>query len=178
MSSPIIDDRGRPEPPTTANELQTLLGFLDFQRATLQWKAVGLGDEQLCQPLSPSTMTLGGLLSHLAFVEDYWFGYVLSQTPPAEPWRDMDWDADPDAEWHRALNLPADQVRAEWRDAVAQSRRLVAGALERGGLDAAAQRGDSEFSLRWILVHMIEEYSRHNGHADLLRENIDGLTGE
>jgi hypothetical protein len=93
----------------------------------------------------------------------------------------VDWDADPDWEWHTAATDPHLEVIALWQRAVEQSRESVGEALARGGLDQLARRpwedGRSP-NLRWILVHMIEEYARHNGHADLLREAVDGSTGE
>jgi uncharacterized damage-inducible protein DinB len=176
-----IDDQGRPEPPEAADELATLLGFLDFQRATLAWKTDGLDAAGLDAALAPSTMTLGGLLKHLALVEDYWFSERLHGRDEGPPWNSVDWDADRDWEWHSAAHDSPDELRALWRAAVDRSRTAVAEAMADGGLDRlAAQPGrdGSTPSLRWIVVHMIEEYARHNGHADLLRESVDGLTGE
>jgi hypothetical protein len=93
----------------------------------------------------------------------------------------VDWKADPDWDWHSAADDSPEQLFALWRDAVARSRLLVSEALADGGLEQLARRTWTDGrapSLRWILVHMIEEYARHNGHADLLRESVDGLTGE
>ena len=93
----------------------------------------------------------------------------------------MDWDADPDWEWHSAAEDSPEELRAIWEDAVARSRAVVTEALASGGLDQLARRtwpDGSAPSLRWILLHMIEEYARHNGHADLIRESVDGETGE
>jgi hypothetical protein len=93
----------------------------------------------------------------------------------------VDWKADPDWDWHSAAKDTPEQLLTIWQDAVARSRSLVAAALADGGLERLARRGWPDGrspSLRWILVHMIEEYARHNGHADLLRESVDGLTGE
>ena len=94
---------------------------------------------------------------------------------------DVDWDADPDWEWHSAGDDEPDQLRSLWASATDRSRALTTAALDDGGLDLLAStpwpNGESP-SLRWILVHMIEEYARHNGHADLLRESVDGQTGE
>ncbi|OKL52975.1 hypothetical protein BSZ39_11965 [Bowdeniella nasicola] len=88
--APRTDEHGRPEPEFAAGELDTLLGFLDYQRATLQWKTCNLGETGLRQPLPPSAMTLGGLLSHLAYVEDYWFGAVAAESESSEPWASTD----------------------------------------------------------------------------------------
>jgi hypothetical protein len=97
------------------------------------------------------------------------------------PWNAIDWKADPDWEWRTAADDFPDELRTLWQDAVDQSRSLVAEALASGGLEQLAQRKWPDGrapSLRWILCHMIEEYARHNGHADLLRESVDGETGE
>jgi uncharacterized damage-inducible protein DinB len=126
-------------------------------------------------------MTLGGLLKHLAYVEDNWFSRSLHGRDKAAPWDVVDWKADPDWEWHSAAEDSPEQLQTLWQDAVARSRALVAEALANGGLEQPAQRtwpDGTAPSLRWILVHMIEEYARHNGHADLLREAVDGETGE
>ena len=176
-----LDEQGRPEPPLASDETATLLGFLDFQRATLAWKCSGLDSSGLRATTAASSMTLGGLVKHLAFVEESWFSRWLHGRDRQPPWDAVDWQADPDWEWHSAAEDTPEQLFALWEGAVARSRSLVAEALADGGLDQLARRtwpnGDAP-SLRWILVHMIEEYARHNGHADLLRESIDGLTGE
>lgn len=177
----VIDDQGRPEPPLAADETTTLLAFLDYQRATLEWKTAGLDAAGLTARLAPSAMTLGGLLKHLAWVEDYWFSRRLFDRPAAEPWTRVDWKADPDWEWNSAADDSPEQLRRLWSEAVTRSRELVTEAVAHGGLDRLATRKGSdprEPSLRWILVHMIEEYARHNGHADLLCESVDGETGE
>lgn len=175
------DEHGRPEPPREAGEAATLIGFLEYQRATLEWKCRGLTDEQLRVSRPPSTMTLGGMLKHLACVEDGWFTQVAAGQPDPEPWGSVDWDADPDWEWHTAAEDTPEQLLALWRDAVARARVAVDEALADGGLDQLAQRTWPDGrapSLRWILCHMIEEYARHNGHADLIRESVDGQVGE
>lgn len=176
-----LDEQGRPEPPLAADETATLLGFLDYQRATLAWKCGGLDAAGLRATVGPSSMTLGGLLKHLAYVEDYWFSQRLHGRDRQPPWDTVDWAADPDWDWHSAAEDSPEQLFALWGQAVTRSRSLVAEALADGGLErlAVPARGDPrEPSLRWILVHMIEEYARHNGHADLFRESVDGLTGE
>jgi uncharacterized damage-inducible protein DinB len=182
MADVLIDDHGRPEPPLDADEVRTLLGFLDYQRATLAWKCAGLDDEQLRFRLPSSALSLGGLLKHLARVEDNWFGEVVAEAPELEPWHTMKWAA----EWDNAAEHTGDELRQLWADRVEASRQVVTAALEAAGADAdsglatthPAWGGQGHPSLRWILVHMIEEYARHNGHADLLREAIDGETGE
>jgi uncharacterized damage-inducible protein DinB len=176
-----IDEHGRPEPPLSGDEVDTLLGFLDYQRATLDWKTRGLDAEGLDTKVAASTMTLGGILKHLALVEDAWFSRSLHGNDRSEPWNAVDWEATPDWDWESAADDSPEDLVALWRGSIEQSRRLVADALAGGGLDQLARRtwpDGSAPSLRWILVHMIEEYARHNGHADLIREAIDGETGE
>ncbi|UZN03623.1 DinB family protein [Cellulomonas sp. S1-8] len=176
---PLTTERG--EPPHRTDEAGTLLGFLDFHRRTLLVKVDGLDADALRRPLPPSTMTLGGLMKHLAMVEDNWFSEVWLDAR-VEPWASADWAADRDWEWTSAADDTPEELRALWDAAVARSQRTVAVALASGGLDQESRRrhrGTGEpVSLRWILVHMIEEYARHNGHADLLREAVDGATGE
>ncbi|MCA2223019.1 DinB family protein [Nonomuraea aurantiaca] len=176
-----LDEHGRPEPPLAADETATLLGYLDYQRATLAWKCAGLDAAGLNATVAASTMTLGGMLKHLAYVESWWCSERLHGRAPEAPWDKVDWAADPDWDWHSAAEDTPEQLLTLWQDAVARSRSLVADALADGGLDRLAQRPWSDGrapSLRWILFHLIEEYARHNGHADLLRESVDGRTGE
>ena len=176
-----VDEQGRPEPPLAADETATLLGFLDYQRATLAWKCEGLDGAGLSLMVASSSMTLGGMLKHLAYVEDLWFSRSLHGRDPSPPWDTVDWKADQDWDWHSAAEDTPEQLYALWQDAVTRSRSLVDEALAAGGLDQPARRTWPDGrapSLRWILCHMIEEYARHNGHADLIRESIDGLTGE
>ena len=175
---PDVDEHGRPDMPLAGNEVETLLGFLEYQRATLDWKCHGLDDEQLRAALPPTAMTLGGMLMHLARVEDNWFSEVVGESARSQPWAGMDWAA----EWEDAAAYTGDDLRQMWADRVDRSRRVVAARLDTGAtaLDSThpAWGGQGHPSLRWVLVHMIEEYARHNGHADLLREAIDGETGE
>ena len=176
-----IDAQGRPEPPVAADEGETLLGFLEFQRATLAWKCSGLDATALRASVGESSMTLGGMLKHLALVEDWWFSCWLRGRRHAQPWGDVDWDADPDWEWRTAADDPPELLRGLWQENVDRSRVAVTEALAEGDLGQLARRSWSDGrapSMRWIICHMIEEYARHNGHADLIRESIDGLTGE
>jgi len=176
-----LDEQGRPEPMPAVSEIDTLLGFLDFQRATLAWKCSDLDAAGLRATVGTSTMTLGGLLKHMAFVEDHWFSRYLHGNERSAPWDTVDWDAQPDWEWESSKQDSPEQLRTEWEDAVSRSRDLVDMALATDGpgqLAKRAMRNGETPSLRWILVHMIEEYARHNGHADLLRQVLDGATGE
>jgi uncharacterized damage-inducible protein DinB len=176
-----VDEHGRPEPPLAADEAGTLLGFLEYQRATLAWKCAGLDADGLRATVGASTVTLGGLLKHLALVEDDWFSGWVAGGGPLPPWDTVDWSADRDWEWRTAADDAPEQLHALWADAVARSRAVVARALEDGDLGQPTRRSWPDGrapTLRWVLVHMVEEYARHNGHADLLRESVDGETGE
>jgi uncharacterized damage-inducible protein DinB len=176
----FIDEHGRPRPPEDARELETLLGFLDYQRATFEWKCSDLDSTGMELTVASSPMSLGGMMKHLALVEEHWFSRRLLDRDRSAPWNAVDWDADPDWDWHSAVNDTPEELRALWRRFVDQSRTNVTEALSNGDLDQFARNklpGDQP-NLRWIIVHMIEEYARHNGHADLLREAVDGTTGE
>jgi len=176
----MIDEHGRPRPPEEAGELETILGFLDFHRATFEWKCSGLDSAGLNHTIPPSTMSLGGMMKHLALVEEHWFSRRLFGRDRSSPWDVVDWDADPDWEWHSATDDSPEKLRALWQRFVEQSRANVAEALSDGDLDQQvrdSRPGDSP-NLRWVIGHMIEEYARHNGHADLLREWVDVKTGE
>ncbi len=177
----IIDVHGRPEPPVAGGELDTLLGFLDYQRATFAWKCGGLDAAGLSATVGVSTMTLGGMLKHLAHVEEGWFCEDFLGRAPSPPWDAVDFESDPEWDWRTAAEDTPAELFALWHRAVDRARAAFTEALTDGGLDRLARLvwpdGRSP-SLRWILCHMIEEYARHNGHADLIRESVDGLTGE
>ncbi len=173
-----VDEHGRPDTVQAVGETQSLVTFLDHQRATFAWKCRGLTDAQLRTPLPSSSLTLGGLLHHLAFVEDKWFTEVVAERRLPEPW---DPDQDPAERWEQVWaqggTLPGDVLHERWRHSVEASRAVVG---QRPDLEAThpAWDGAGQVSLRWVLLHMVEEYARHNGHADLLREAIDGEVGE
>jgi pimeloyl-ACP methyl ester carboxylesterase len=178
---PLLDEYGRLHPPDIGAEVLTALGFLDYQRATLEWKTRGLDAAGLNATTAASTLTLGGLLKHMAWVEDIWFSVWLHDRAPSPPWNDVDWKANPDWEFASATADDPEELQALWRQAVLRSRAATAAAIAAGGFDQIAARtgrGGERVNLRWIVLHMIEEYARHNGHADLLRESIDGQTGE
>ena len=165
-----------PEPPAAAPELETLSAFLDLQRAIVLDKARGLTPDQLCQTLGPSTLTLGGLVHHLALVEDYWFNDRFLGNDPLEPWASVDWEADSDWDFSVAATLDFAVIQQRYLDACERSRQAVE-AAESVDQHGVKGRRSGPLSLRWILVHMIEETARHAGHADLIRESIDGETG-
>ena len=170
----------RQDPPPTGTEVELLLGYLDYHRDTLRMKTEGLDARQLDTPLPPSDLTLGGMLKHLAMVEEWWFACVLHGHEAREPWASVDWRADEDWDWHSASDDSPEELRALLDGHVADSDRLLALALEQGDLDQLAQRKThgERVSLRYILIHMIEEYARHNGHADLILQAVDGSVGE
>ena len=179
-----MPDDERVRPPLTADEPTMLRAWLDFHRDTLRWKVDGLTQEQLAQTLAPSTMTLGGLVKHMALVESNWFEVVLvGEELMMPPFDVVDWDADRDWDWHSAAADSPEQLTAVFDEAVRRSDAIIEAALTGpDGLDTASKRlsrrTDEPYSLRWIILHMIEEYARHNGHADLIRESIDGVTGD
>ena len=169
------------EPPLSGTEVEHLAGALDRLRATFRWKADGLDAGGLATTIGASSLSLGALLKHLALVEDDYFTRRLLGKEFGAPWDTVDWDADPDWEWGSAADDSPEELMALWEAAVARSRAAVAEVLAVGGVDQLANwkgRGGASPSLRYILVDLIEEYARHTGHADLIRESIDGLTGE
>ncbi|MEU5365079.1 DinB family protein [Streptomyces sp. NPDC005925] len=162
-------------PSTTADERAMLEGWLDYHRQTLAHKCEGLSDAQLrTASAAPSDLTLMGLVRHMAEVEQHWFRRVL-MADDSKPLYSS--EADPDGEFHLTEEDTWQEARAAWQAEIDTARRNAAGL----GLDDVG-RGRSRLagtiSLRWIYTHMIEEYARHNGHADLLRERIDGATGD
>ncbi|HET9655629.1 MAG TPA: DinB family protein [Kineosporiaceae bacterium] len=177
----VADEHGRVQPPSAGDEVATLVGFLDYQRATFAWKCSGLGAEGLSATVGASSLTLGGMLKHLALVEESWFSQRLHGRPLGSPWAEVDWSADPDWDLRSAADQTPDELRTLWEASVERSRQDIVLALADGGPGRPARwaRPDGRTpNLRWILCHMIEEYARHNGHADLIRESVDGSTGE
>lgn len=174
----MIEAPKRSEPPTTADERDMLDGWLEYHRRTLLTKCAGLTDGQLrIRSVEPSTLSLIGLLRHMTIVEYAWFEKVLSGAPERTLYSSED---DPDFEINAIDDATGDEAHAEFLRACETSRRLTADR----SLDDVCVYSPSEdepgqeYSLRWIMTHMIEEYARHNGHADLLRERIDGATGD
>jgi len=168
-----------PHIPKSADEREMLVAFLDYQRAIMLDKASGLTQAQWGQRLEPSTMTLGGMIYHLTVVEESWFGDMFSGEGLGEPWASVDWEADRDWEWTVAPTMDPKTVLDAYRAAIARSNEIVASADKLDQLSTKS-RGDTgeHWSLRWILIHMIEETARHAGHADLIRESIDGEVGD
>ncbi len=167
-------------PSMTAGEVEMLLFALDRSRAQLAWKCGGLDAAGLRKPGPPSSMTLGGLLKHLALVEDTYTAEDFTGQPIGPPWDAVDFDADPDWEWRTAADDSPEELYALWRGAVERSRAAMARLLASGGLDQPSKstRSGESPNLRRALVDLHDEYARHVGHADLLREAADGLVGE
>jgi uncharacterized damage-inducible protein DinB len=169
--------RQRPDP-TTASERDSLGQYLDFQRETVLLKTEGLTKEQLGQRIPTSDLTLAGLLYHLALVEEVWFEQRFAGLEEREEWRGIDWEADPDYEFRTALEKQPEWLRGRYRDACDRARQVAASADSLDQLSVAPLRNGKPFTLRWVILHLIEETARHAGHADLLREAIDGSAGE
>ena len=169
-------------PPPSGTEIENLTGSLERMRRTFAWKCSGLDVEAMRRTLGPGTVTLGGLLKHLALVEDDVFRCkLLGATSYAPPFEAVDFDAHPDWEWRTAADDTPEELMALWMSFVDTSRANIARAFAEGGPDvlAAFTWPDGRTpSLRRLMVDMIEEYGRHTGHADLIRESIDGRVGE
>lgn len=169
----------RTDPDQVGDEITQLTQFLDYNRGTVVTKAEGLDHVGLNATHPPSEMTIAGIVKHLALVEDWWFHQVMGGLPEPEPWASAP-DDDPDWEWHSAADDSLDDLLALYAAACERSRAVVAAVG--GDLDALSvrpsRRNDEHFTLRWIFLHMLEETARHAGHADLLREAVDGATGE
>ncbi|MFI5528951.1 DinB family protein [Kitasatospora sp. NPDC051853] len=172
LAPPLLDDPREPLP-LTGSERELLTAFLDWHRETFLLKCAGLADAELStRAVEPSGLSLHGLLRHLAGVERWWFRIQFAgEELPLLYYS----DEDPDQDFERLDGSVAEAVEA-WRAEVAESRRIVAEAasLEVTGTHRASGQ---PISLRRILIHTLAEYARHNGHADLLRERLDGTTG-
>jgi uncharacterized damage-inducible protein DinB len=172
----------RTDPPLAEDEAATLLAFLNYQRDTLRWKCSGLTADQLARSVAPTTMTLGGLLKHLAVVEAGWLNQTFAGGMVKPSWSGEIDQGDPDWSFATAVGASPEQLFAWFDESIEVSNRVIADAL--AGPDGLAALSyevlddGRRFSMRWIMCHLIEEYARHNGHADLLREAIDGATGE
>jgi hypothetical protein len=169
------------EPPLAGTEIEHLVGALDRLRTTFRWKAAHLDAAGLQTRIVSSSLTLGGLLKHLSLVEDFSFTTKLSGKPPGEPWETTYRDDVTDWDFTSAADDTPEELYALWDGAVERSRARLNTALANGGLEqlVAAGRDDGPHaSLRRLVCDLIEEYGRHTGHADLLREAVDGLVGE
>lgn len=167
----------RIEPDSTADERTSLLGYLNYQRASLLAKTDGLSQAQLGRTLAPSNLTLAGLLKHLWLVEDDWIKTRFLGLSEPEPWASADDGDDPDWEFHSAVDDDPDWLRASYQNACSTNDELIS-SHSLDDIGVATLRNGDDWSLRWVLLHLIEETARHVGHADLLRESIDGVVGE
>jgi uncharacterized damage-inducible protein DinB len=161
----------RPEPPYAASERDMLDAYLLFHQQTLLMKIEGLDDEQLRRSMVPSGLCLLGLVKHLSYVHRWWFRVVFAGEEVFMPWS----KEDPDADWRIEPSDTTEQIVALYNAEIALCRAIVQASND---LDAMPKMAGRPQTLRWILVHMVEETARHNGHADILRELIDGKTGE
>lgn len=175
---PLPTIQNRSDEPTTLTE------FLDYYRASLLDQCVGLTIDQLNQPLRDhsSDLTLGGLLIHMALVEDTWFAHRFAAQPAVEPWASAPFDEDRDWDFHNVTDWTPESIVAQFQESCDRSRAITSTALKTSdGLDSLStleHPEDGHWNLRWIMVHMIEEYARHCGHADLIRESVDGKRAE
>ena len=168
-------------PPFAGTETEHLTGALDRLRATFRWKAGDLDAAGLKARIAASSLTLGGLLKHLAAVEDYSFTVNLRGEPFGAPWDGFGWDGSTDWDFSSAADDTPEELYALWDGAVARSRARLDTAMADGGLDQLVHFSSSDgrqASLRRLVYDQVEEYGRHTGHADLLREVVDGRVGE
>ena len=163
---------------TTTSERESLGQYLDYQRETILLKTEGLTKEQLGQRIPSSSLTLAGILYHLALNEEGWFEVDFLGHEYREDFQGIDWDADPEYEFRTALEKEPDWLRRRYRDACDRARAVTAAAGSMDDLSVSTRVGGKPFTFRWVIMHLIEETARHAGHADLLREAIDGTTGE
>lgn len=181
MSPDNVLDTTINEPSMTADEVEMLLFALERARAQFAWKCGGLDADGLRKRLPPSAMTLGGLLKHVAVCEDRQTAEFVTGGHIAGPWRQEDFEADPEWDWHSAADDSPDDLYAVWKASVERSNAALARALANGGLDqpsAFTTPSGEKPNLRRSVIDLIEHYIRHTGHADLLREAVDGLVGE
>jgi len=168
----------RIDPNLEGDENELITEFLDYQRETILTKTEGLSHEQLVQIQPPSRLTLAGILYHLTLVEENWFEVRFAGLAKREPWASIDWESDPDWEFRTAEKYQPEWLRDRYHEALERSRRVVEAAGSLDQMSAQTLKDGRHFSLRWLLLHLIEETARHAGHADLLREAIDGSVGE
>ena len=174
----LLGRAGRVPTDPRGGERELLGQYLNFQRETVLAKTAGLDRDQMAQAHGPSSLTLAGLLLHLALVEESWMEVRFLGLPVREPWAGIDFDDDPEWEFRTAAEMEPEQVRQRYREACERSRQAAAQA---DGLDQESVKtfpDGRRFSLRWVLLHLLEETARHAGHADMLREAIDGTVGE
>jgi hypothetical protein len=164
----------RNEPSPTADERGMLEGWLDYHRATLRRKCAGLDDDQLrTASCPPSNLTLLGLVRHMTDVERGWFLRGVARRPRGQAEPIYYSDEDEEGDFENLGSASTQSVFETYDNAISEIRD----ALVDADLDRTFDNGGTPYSARWVYTHMIEEYARHNGHADLIRERIDGATG-
>jgi len=165
----LTDEQDVRPPRPTGSHLETLCALLDYSREAMLRKIAGLSDEELRRAMTPSGVTLLGMVKHLAYTERWWF-----RTTFAGEEHDFSWaDDDPDFDWRIEPGETTAAIVALYEAETARSREIVANAT----LEDVSRREGTRYPLGWLLPYMIQEVSRHNGHADILRELIDGQTG-
>lgn len=176
MPEPHPDTRSPlPDIAQVDTEHRILHDFLDYYRAVFVRKVEGLDESQVRVRVGPSTMDLLGLVRHMADVERWWFRGTFTAEVASGHYESED---DPDLDWHHTPDDTLADALEHWHAEVTRAREIVASVDDLGVVGALVSERRGEVSLRWIMVHMIEEYARHCGHADLLREAVDGVTGD
>lgn len=163
----------RPDPPLAAPPVEMLGAFLDFLRSTLLWKIEGLSDEEVRRPLTASGVSLLAIVKHSAYVERSWFQIRFAGLDVPTIWS----EADPDADWRLEPEDTTEGIIALYNGECEKSREIVRNASW-DDVAKGKSRNRRGWTLGWIMTHMVEEVGRHCGHADILRESIDGATGE
>jgi len=163
-----------PDIPLQGDEETQLRAFLDFFRAALLDRAEGLTEEQMRVALPPSSLSMSRLIGHMCMVEQIWFVIRFDGEDRPSPWCTLDHEADFDAEMTLGESMTTDELLAEFERIVSDSRRRVDNADSLDALSVGSNADGEHWNLRWILIHMVEEYARHCGHADFIRESIDG----
>ncbi|RZT27756.1 uncharacterized protein DUF664 [Kribbella sp. VKM Ac-2569] len=160
-------------PNVTADERRSLEQFLDFHRAGVLQTLDDVSDTEATTRLFPATeLTVGGIVKHLAAMEDLWFSHKLLDVPSAEPWRSAPFDQDPDWEFHSAAGNTVAELRELYENACDASRKIAAQVESLDELAVRASFGEKLVSLRWIYLHMLEETAQHRGHLDLLMDAV------
>jgi uncharacterized damage-inducible protein DinB len=162
----------RVESPHTGDDRTLLVAHLDYLRATMAAKVGGVPDDKLAWSPVGSGTSLGGMLNHLTLVEDWWFSHIVGRAPIAHPWS----EDDPDSDFRVPPGATAESMVAAYAAECARSNAVIAATDLDAMTDPDGERPGR--SLRWVLVHMVEEVARHAGHADIVRELLDGTVGD
>ncbi|WP_193070691.1 DinB family protein [Brevibacterium sp. FME37] len=178
MSLPPDESAELAEPTEAPGERQGLEEFLDYYREVMRRKVSGLDQAALSRSVAASTLTLGGIIKHLSLVEESWFVEDILGQELSDPWAAIDWETDRDWDFESAANDSPEYLITLHAKACERSRQILADIDDLDTLVAREPSSGDRFNVRWVLIHMIEEYARHVGHADLIRESIDGATGD